>query len=249
MGRKYQAPPVVEAVCEFRFAPGQPWDWTIPGLMYDKIKGAYPKKKQQNLMELQFQAKAEEAPPQVTGGIAKMQFLNDAETALVQVGPDMLAVNHLRPYPEWTKFKDMLFSNLEVYKQVALPKGVSRIGLRYINRVEIPSRTFLLPDYFNAFPLVPNPIPQRFAQFIQRTDIDYPDAQGQLRLILGTAPETNDKVCAFMFDLDFYTNVTGVLKMDEIVPWVDRAHTELEKAFVACFTDKTHTEIFKEVHR
>ena len=47
MGRRYKNPPIVEALCEFEFISSQPWDLTIPGLIYEKVKDEFPDKRQQ----------------------------------------------------------------------------------------------------------------------------------------------------------------------------------------------------------
>lgn len=46
MGRKYRNPPLIEALCEFQFVPTQPWDLTIPGFFYEKVKNDFPAKQQ-----------------------------------------------------------------------------------------------------------------------------------------------------------------------------------------------------------
>jgi len=46
MGKKYKNPPIVEALCEFQFVPGQPWDITIAGMLYERIKDEFPIKQQ-----------------------------------------------------------------------------------------------------------------------------------------------------------------------------------------------------------
>jgi uncharacterized protein (TIGR04255 family) len=108
MGRLYENPPLVEALCEFQFEPNQPWDWTIPGLVYDKIKIDFPKKKQQNMVEMAARIEQDELRPTIKGGVARMQFLRDDETALIQVGPNLLVVNQLKPYPTRDKFRELV---------------------------------------------------------------------------------------------------------------------------------------------
>jgi hypothetical protein len=38
MPRRYEETPLVEALCEFRFLGNEAWDWTIPGIVYERIK-------------------------------------------------------------------------------------------------------------------------------------------------------------------------------------------------------------------
>ena len=85
-----------------------------------------------------------------------MQFLQEDEGAMVQVGPNLVAVNHLKPYSNWETFKQMIARSLEAYKKVADPQAINRIGLRYINRIEIPDqRKVEIEDYVLAVPQVP----------------------------------------------------------------------------------------------
>jgi len=48
MKRKYKKPPIVEALCEFQFIPQEPYNLTIPGLFYDKIKEEFPIRQEQS---------------------------------------------------------------------------------------------------------------------------------------------------------------------------------------------------------
>jgi len=246
MGRLYENPPVIEALCEFQFEPSQPWDWTIPGLLYDKIKAEFPKKRQQNVVQVELRAEPEEVARSIKGRVARMQFLRDDERALIQVGPDLLVVNHLKPYPRWAVFKRMIADALEVYRSIADPKAIRRAGLRYINRIEIPELLVKIEDYLLAQPSVPDGVSQTFAAWVQRVDIPLRDANGLLVLQSGTLYEEGQQGTIFMLDLDFITLLVEAVTLDSVMEWVERAHDEVENTFEACITDKTR-QLFKEV--
>lgn len=247
MGKVYANPPVVEALCEFRFEPDQPWDWTVPGLVYDRIKADFPKKRQQNIVQLELHAEKEEIAQSVRGGVARMQFLRDDERALVQVGPDLLAVNQLQPYPTWQVFKKMVASGLSVYRDVANPKAVQRIGLRYINRIEIPEKQVSIGDYLLAQPSIPDSVPQVFATWAQRIEIPFEHTNGLLVFQSGSIHKEQQDGAAFLLDLDFITLKVDKVTLDSAMDWVEKAHDEVERTFEACITDKAKA-LFKEVH-
>lgn len=94
--RRYANSPIIEALCEFQFAPDSPWDLATPGLVYGKVQDTFPKRRQATRVTV-----AISASPGVTGQqletVALMQFLHEDEKALIQVGPNLLAVNHLKP--------------------------------------------------------------------------------------------------------------------------------------------------------
>ena len=246
MPRIYKKPPVIEAVCEFRFEGSQPWDWTIPGLVYDRIKSEFPKKRQQNVLEVAMQPGEGKISQEVKAGIAKMQFLREDETALVQVGPELLAVNQLRPYPSWPTFKALILTQLDVYRTVAKPKALKRVGLRYINRIDMPVPDFALEDYFRTLPNLPDTVPNVFASFMLRMEVPYEDINGRLTFVFGTPPIKAEKP-AFMLDLDMFALGEDAPSLDEVSKWIEAAHERVEKAFDGTFTDKTHKEVLEEV--
>jgi uncharacterized protein (TIGR04255 family) len=245
MGRLYKNPPLIEALCEFQFESGQPWDWTIPGLVYDKVKKEYPKKKHQKIIEMEVRAE-NEISQTVKGGIARMQFLREDETALVQVGPNLMVVNHLKPYPTWGKFQEMIKNGLAVYRDVANPKAMKRISLRYINRLEIPQSQVRIEDYILAVPNIPEPLPQVFATWIQRVEIPFEDSNGVMVMQSGLIRHEVPNSIAFLLDLDFITLDIQKVNLDNVMDWVAKAHDEVEKAFEVCITDKTRA-LMKEM--
>ncbi len=244
MGRKYKKPPVVEALCEFQFMPGQPWDLTIPGLIYEKTKNDFPDKQQQVGIGFQFrptergvEQKAEPAPP-------RMQFHRKDKTALIQVAPDLLAVNQLVPYPNWEKFKPVILKNLEIYLSIAKPKGFKRIGLRYINKVKIDSESVELNEYFNFYPHVPVELPQFHNSFISRVEIPY-DGNDRMLITIANASPEGDNV-SIVLDLDYITTDIESISLENTKKWIEEAHIFIEKAFEGCITDKSR-EIFEEI--
>ena len=166
MGRRYKNPPIVEALCEFEFISSQPWDLTIPGLIYEKVKDEFPDKRQQIGIGVQlkptekgFEHKVEPTPPRI-------QFYKRDKTALIQVAPDLLVVNQLKPYMTWAKFKPMILDSLQKYRDIANPKGFKRVGLRYINKINIKAETIELSDYFDFYPYIPKNLPQLHISFL-----------------------------------------------------------------------------------
>lgn len=245
MSRIYRKPPLIEALCEFQFAE-EGWDWTIPGLIYQELKERFPQKRNAPVVEFEVQAKPLELSQRMKGGQGRMQFLRADESALVQVGPNLLAVNHMPPYPHWGEFKKLIIDALAVYQRVAQPKGFRRIGLRYINRIEVPEATFDLPTYFNLGPHLPDATSAPYSMILLRVGLQQETEQEQLLLTFASAPAEQDSTSAFILDLDFVSTEAGELNIDTARDWVERAHGRIETAFEACLTDRLRG-IFEEV--
>src|SRR5215218_1443830 len=99
-------PPLVEAVCEFRFAPTDQWDLTVPGRLYDRIREEFPLREQAQSFgfALQLDEGAKPAVPAVQRTSDRVLMKRENGSALVQVGPHQLAVHHKLPYPGWANF-------------------------------------------------------------------------------------------------------------------------------------------------
>lgn len=245
MSKKYSNPPIVEALCEFQFVPGQLWDMTIPGLIYEKISGRFPVKQQQMGFGLGFQPK-EGGIEQKVEMSQRMQFFREDKTALVQISSDLLTVNHLKPYPTWKTFKPLILENLDTYQTVAKPKGFRRIGLRYINRIEFDKETIELSDYFNYYPFIPEALPQAHDTFDVRVEIPYEEGRDRLLLTLASIISTKPGTIALILDLDYIMGIPEKVSIDEAPEWIEKAHGAIEADFEACITDKCRA-LFGEV--
>lgn len=245
MDRRYKNPPIIEALCEFRFEPGVPWDLAIPGLVYEKIRENFPKRRQAKALEVSVAASPEGVEQQVKT-TDRMQFLREDEKALIQVDRDLLAVNHLKPYPTWREFLPLIRQGFNAYCEVASPKGIRRIGLRYINRIEIPGQRIELEDYFELRPFVGSELPQEFGSFIVGIQIPCEDSRDTLRLQLVNATIETPNAVAVMLDLDYFLAQRDQVPLDNVFEWVEVAHGRVEEVFEACITNRLR-EMFEEV--
>jgi uncharacterized protein (TIGR04255 family) len=249
MPRNYRNPPVVEAACEFRFKTEHPWDWTIPGIIYEKVSATYPEKRQQAGIEVTLgPGETAMVPvPVPPAAISRMQFVKADKTALVQIGPNLLAVNQLPPYPEWPEFKRRIMEQLGIYRDVASPSGFARIGLRYVNKVDIPAVGIELKDYFRALPELPEQLPQVWSAFLMSVNLSHADPAATLRMTVASTPPEVKGHYLVLLDLDLYADGDDLPSFEHTEEWLDIAHGRIEEAFDLSVTEKTHLEIFGEI--
>ena len=234
---KYGNPPIVEVVAEFRFVPSEPWDLTVPGLVYDRVREQFPRKRLLKVLEGEAAAEAS-GIRQEFRLTDRMQFLREDEKAFAQVGPDLLAVNHLAPYPTWEGFAPLIQDALGVYVAVAQPRGYRRIGLRYVNRIAIPTNPVELADYLNFRPFVGPGLPQRMSGFILGVQSPYDDGRDILRLQLTTdEPGVPDSVIVLL-DMDYFVTQPEAVPLQQALDWIETAHSRVQEAFEACITDR-----------
>lgn len=245
MGRKYRHPPIIEALCELRFEPSAPWDGAIPDLVYEKVKAEFPIRRQAKAFEVNVAASLEGVEQRVTT-TDRIHFVRDDEKAFIQVDRNLLVVNHLKPYPTWQQFLPLIQLGFTAYREVAKPKGIQRIGLRYINRIEIPGQNIELEDYLQFRPFIGPDLPQDFDSFVVGIQIPYENSRDSLRLQLASSITETPNVAAVLLDLDYFLVQPGQVSMGEVFMWLEPAHHRVEEVFEACITNRLR-EMFEEM--
>lgn len=241
MSRKYRNPPLVEALCEFQFVPSQPWDMTIPGLLYEKVRSDFPEKQQQRITVASAFQSGQGGVAQRVESDQRMQFIRSDKSALLQVAPDLFTINHLTPYPTWEIFKPLILNNLEKCQDIAKPKGFRRIGLRYINKIGFNERPIELADYFNYYPFIPTELPQTHGTFQIGVEFPYEGGLDLLRLTFKSVIPEKSEVLALLLDIDYSVSMPESISLHQASDWLEKAHTNIEKAFELCMTDKCRT--------
>lgn len=245
MRHRYKKPPVAEAVCEFQFLGAKEWDWTIPGLLYQEIKQEFPQKRQEKAFEISIAPQEGRVQQSLAGSLSKMQFVREDNSAMVQVGPDLLSVNVSAPYPGWETFDALIRKQFEIYRKAAQPNGFKRIGLRYINKIVFPTGGIETTEYFHYYPRLPETVAQMHGPFSMRVLHGYDDERDVLNLQMGHLPPMGENL-AIALDLDYYLAKAGSVELANGPEWVAKAHSRIEEMFEACITDKTR-ELFEVI--
>lgn len=238
--KKYKNPPIVEALCEFRFEPSDVWNFTIPGKfhIHEKIKNEYPNIRHANVIEATVDTTGNNDPNvSVRKEIARIQLVQEDGKRLISLGPDVLSINVLKPYEGWEEFRPRILNALKAYWEVVSPKSVNRIGLRYINKIETPSEDVKLSTYFHIKPHECDELPKNFGKFLTRTEYFYPD---DIKLILVHATTgTQENKLGFLLDLDLVWENESLDNIEKILDITDKLHEIEGKAFEALITDQT----------
>ena len=232
---RYANPPIVEAVCEFRFEPGN-WDNAMPGLIWEQVRDLFPKRR--DAVRLEFQS----VPG--PGGFEQrviqqplIQYLQEDEKLFMQVGPTVLTVNRLAPYESWQQFRPLIERAFEVYSQQAVPKAIARIGLRYINRIKLPGDKVDLEGILEFRPHIGDALPKDHASFTVGAEFLFEGDRDVLRLQVASAAPQRESRLALVLDLDYFSILPDATVSGEIPQWLEVAHRHIEDAFEASITD------------
>lgn len=247
--RQYKNSPIEEALCEFRFEPSQEWDLTIPGRLHVELKEEYSGKPQgRKVVGVSLNAEQGQQAKLSYSEELKVQLVTQDDKRMVAIGQDVLSIHMLRPYqgpqrPDhsgWDEFQDRIKKALAVYWDVVQPKGVLRVGIRYINKIAIPKEEGVASYLKCALPDVEG-LPRHLNNFLSRVNYVYDDG---VRLVLAQRSlNTLLNQVEFLLDIDVIWEDTEPVGKDEALAKANYLRDREREAFEAVITDKAR-ELF-----
>jgi uncharacterized protein (TIGR04255 family) len=237
---KYNNPPIIESVCEIKFTEDTPWDMTVPGLIFEGIRERYPEKGQRTTQEISISAldkdKGKSLPQLKRQDFAI--FLTDDKRSQILVGPRTLLVSRLKPYSTWEDFKSQIGYAFEKLSGKVELKEIQRIGLRYINKIEIKTEdgSVNLDKFFEFRPFCGPQLPQLHGNFIVGCVFPFSQERDLCRVELTSAVSEREDSMAFILSIDYFLNIPRSVPVGETMNWVENAYSEVKKIFEGCIS-------------
>jgi uncharacterized protein (TIGR04255 family) len=227
--KRYARDPIIEAIAEFRFSPGEPWDGSEPGRLYERVKEQFPKREagfslQQEITEAENQI-SQRVTPQ-----PRLRLIREDNSAFIQIAPHALSIHSLEPYMGWNALRPLVEQTVTYYRDIVSPVGIGRVGLRYINRIEL-SGTVELEDYFDLFPYRGPGLPADYAAVRALLHFLYDDGGALLRAEISDVPSRETDTVAFLLDFDYFTAEPDRVDWETLPDWLDIAHERVNAAF------------------
>jgi uncharacterized protein (TIGR04255 family) len=236
-------------------APVTGWA-VLPGLIYEQLKDDYPAEPIQE--GIGFQAGAPGVfpsfpPPQ--GGQPSLQIAfgagppnrvklsNDDGTELLLISPGSIAISCLRPYRGWERFEERIDSAIHGFVNVCDNEfSVSRIGLRYINRVF--ASPFDIDRYFGLRPVSFEDMPLRLSTFVCRSEL--PSLENENHLVIATFASTlAPEGPAIVLDIDAIAqNLEQISSIDSLWLTISELRLLEKRAFESSITNEARNGPF-----
>jgi uncharacterized protein (TIGR04255 family) len=241
MSEEYNNPPIVEVVCECRLTRDSTWDLATPGLIYEEVREKFPNKERHQTPDVKSPAGQQGMPQQEPHSLEYVQFYTDDKKAYIQVAPHLVSLNCLKPYPRWEGFRPMIETVFDAMVNTINVIGFERIGLRYINRIEIPRKSFSLDDYFDFRPFLSKKLPRDMTNFFVGCIFPYSHDRDLCKVQLTMVAPEKPECVAFILDLDYYLARPDTVSINQAMDWVEEAHEHVKELFEGCIKDNLRT--------
>ena len=242
---RYRNPPIVEAVCEFRFSSDTPWEKDLPQRFYEVVKEQFPLREFKNGQELQIKASGAGIEEHRVEAIEIPIFLKEDRRALIQFGSRALSIHCLKPYPSWKGFLPIIHQVYTTIQSLTTIQKIDRISLLYVDKIEIPGERIRLEDYFKFCPNTGDALPKDILNFMVGCDFSYKEKRDICRLKLTRAMPEDQNSSMFLLTTDYFLAQRNTVKPQDALSWLEDAHIEVTSLFKGCITE-TLEELFNK---
>jgi len=231
-------PPIVEALVDIRVPVSAGVDITLLKNAHEQVKNDYPVIHEQR----EWVHRSEHRGEEVTGmeiqfGTHGVQFVSEDGKQIVQFRRDGFTFNRLFPYECWDRVKEEALTLWEIYKAVTNVETVSRLALRYINKIsfeqgETPERILNLPFCLPAFPelLIRN--------FVYQSTVKHAKSNYSAIFTLAREKVIHEGPPLLIFDIDVFSERLCEAETDQLFSTLEELRNFKNDLFFKSITDK-----------
>ncbi len=167
-----------------------------------------------------------------------LQLASPAPGELIKIGPHVISLHVVTPYPGWDALSERLRLLVEMLFETVNDISIDRLGLRYINAITPDHGVGRISDLQFSVELGGQQTSSEMV-FSHRFKVDT-EIQGTLSLATPSfvnGPNLPNECAAFV-DIDIFTpRALGKTEPKAVLHWVERAHTAEKEAFFGLFSE------------
>lgn len=235
--KHYSRAPLTEALIDIRVE--LPSEMTLSNLSKVHVgqEENYPRREENIIVHGKMSVGAEvgASATQTSNGY---RYLSKDSRQIFQARLDGFTFNRLAPYETWESFREEAHRLWTIYRSIASPKNITRIGVRYINRLDLPVPIKDFKDYLRTFPEISSGMPQGLSGYFMQLQLPQADLNAMLVLNQALIPASAPKMVSVLLDLDLYSETDLPSDEQEIWERFELFRTRKNKVFEACITDR-----------
>lgn len=202
--------PVTEAIFEVRTAATVPWRASAISDRFKEALPDYPKVEARQELSAEFKFGEGEAQLREANGVKwkGLQMTSGKEHALGRFEDGLFSFSKAYPYVGWEAFTTEALRLWSVYREIAQPDKITRFGVRFINRILIPTSPIQIEDFLVSAPKEPQGLEFPYINFLYRDIMAVPESDYIIRLTRSIGPQKEGEAgsVALIVDVDVSTS-------------------------------------------
>ena len=203
--RSLARPPIAEALVDLRATiPGDP---ALFSGLADELKEEFPTTEERQDFEARIEVKDGRlvSPHVEASAFGGVRLATADQKTYVQFRPDGFTLNNMTTYMGGDELLAKALTLWEQLVERTAPEAVSRVALRYINRLELPlKRGDTFTRYLTSPPSLPEGAPTQVSQFLSRIVGHDEKRQATAVVIQQLKPQEVGKPVVITVDVDVF---------------------------------------------
>jgi uncharacterized protein (TIGR04255 family) len=203
--------PIVEALIDFRVQVSPDFNVSLFTGVRSELASTYPE--DAPVRSVQATLGLEDGQVVQPGAVVSdlgLMFKSADGCEVVQFRINGFTFNRLRPYTSWEDVFPRALHLWHRYVEIVQPVQVTRLAVRYINRIILPLPIRDFGDYMVAPPQIPDGLPQTLRAFLTRVVIH--DAEADYSAIVTHALEPSIEPDSVILLLDIDAHKEGIFE-------------------------------------
>jgi uncharacterized protein (TIGR04255 family) len=203
------------------------------------VRSEYAFEEPESAVTLQLDAATQQTKIETEWSGVKLSSSDRTDIALFRT--HSFGCSRLAPYLGWEKFQPRAVRDWDILRKTVGPIELSRIGVRYINRIDVPvtpGTLIRVNDYLNVWPGSPDDLgefPTGYTmQILRPLGID----DCGLVLNSGIVPSPLIGFASFLLDLDVYREKDLPRRDDKLWALIEQIRHHKNRIFESCVTDQ-----------
>lgn len=235
---RYSRSPLTEAVIDIRVKLPDDVSLDVLAKVQSELETDYPSRRDQIFLEGELSLDPD--APVAIGSRKQLGYVfsSDDGRHIFQARLDGFTFSRLAPYQSWESFRDEARRLWNIYRGITHPETITRIAVRYINRLDLPMPMNDLKEYLRTGPEIAPDLPQGISSYFMQLQIPQEDMPGMLILNQTLAPITTPDIVPIILDIDLFQSESIPNNENDLWDLFERFRHRKNEIFEACLTEK-----------
>lgn len=233
----YARPPITEAVIGVTFSSQM--DSTQLASVTNAFQKNYPHKQDVTTFDFSLEFNTKDAGSNKANLKPTLghRLSTDDQTQLIVLWPNSFTLSQLAPYQGWGNFIERFERDWGALKRILGFQQISRIGVRYINRIDIPATADVVEheQFLNIYPKMPGILDPLDAYAIQAS-VTLKDINCQLTINTASVPSPILGHVSFVIDTDIFSEQSPPQSDTDLIELLNNIRAKKNQVFEACIS-------------
>lgn len=238
-GTHYKNAPITQAIIEIRCE--LPSDTLLEDLRVCGDDEGFPTS--ENLQQAQVELGADDSANKITGRQLGYILRHKNGRTVIASRLNGFSYTALAPYMGWEDFIAHVWSFWEKYRQATSPLSISRLGVRFVNQIDVPKSQIEIKDYVRTAVDISPYLPQSVSGYFLQVTMPLEKLDSAVTVTSTIIPPSNPDLTSLILDIDaFYQadiDLNTSTSTDEIRARLNGLRDAKNYVFEACITDAT----------